>query len=158
MPVRTKTPAQTTQELSTQAPTGPDPLLTPVNDNVNPQSDVVDEGSDPEFEITGYTDLEPRVLLPDLSRTIRADDSVSETDRLALLVKHTVYQQVDKEIWRECCLFMGWPEELESPGRSTHVQHVEIKGMKHKLDEHHKDVQRQDDRSTGTFGALARPS
>jgi len=136
--VRAKTPAQTIQESTlsaTQASTAPKSLLAPVNDGVNPQWDVVDEGSDPDFEITGYVDLEPRVLLPDPSRTIRADDFVSETDRLALLVKHTVYQQVDKEIWRECCFFMGWPEELESPGRSTHVQHVEIKGMKHELDD-----------------------
>ncbi len=67
LPVRRKTPTQTTQESTlsaTQAPTGPDPLLAPVNDNVKPQSNVVDQGSDSNFEITEYIDLESRPHQP----------------------------------------------------------------------------------------------
>ncbi len=107
-----------------------------VDDAIDPEPT---SGSDTDCEIVGETkveDLETITELPDRIHAINPDDVLDQADRLALLVKNTVYAQVTPAIWAEACTFLGWSNLLKVPGTvSEVVQMVKIPGMLRELED-----------------------
>lgn len=112
-----------------------------------PEAELADDAIDPELtsncdtdlEIIGETkveDLETITELPNRLHAINPDDVLDQADRLALLVKNTVYVQVTPAIWAEACTFLGWSNLLKVPGTvSEVVQMVKIPGMLRELED-----------------------
>lgn len=135
----TKTRVYSTQERNQATPrdtTIPTPEAELADGAIDPEST---SNCDTDFEIIGETkleDLETITELPNRLHAINPDDVLDQVDRLALLVKNTVYAQVTPAIWAEACTFLGWSNLPKVPGTvSEVVQMVKIPGMLRELED-----------------------